>query len=330
MKVALVHNRKFPVTLYGGTERVIWWLAKGLTGLGIDVQLICQQGSHCPFAEVIPFDFSLNPETKIKCVDLFHYFSTPDFVPQRPYVVTIEGNGKLSEIFLPNTVFVSRDHAQRHGAICFVYNGLDPDDYLYCESKEPYLIFLGKASWRVKNIAGAIRIARKSGRPLKVLGGSRLLFKNWRGISWQGWVGGETKKRLICSSSALLFPILWDEPFGIAIVEALVSGTPVLASNRGSIPELIGEGVGFICSSESDFLKGIERLDCLNPQHCRDWAVDRFHYLKMARSYLALYDLVLKGGSLNVAVPQTQQPTCFPNRVKKPSSFISNRDSFSL
>lgn len=298
---------KLPVSLYGGTERVVWWLAKGLGELGASVVLVTAEGSHCPFAEVRSADFSRPIETQFSDIDLFHYNLTPETPPECPHLVTIHGNGKPGETFLRNTAFVSRNHATRHGAECFVYNGLDPSDYIYQEKKEEYLVFLGKASWRVKNVKGAIRLARLARRPLRIVGGKRLWLNHWRGIHWEGMLGGREKAELLACSSGLLFPVVWNEPFGLAVIEAMVSGTPVLASPFGSLPELVTDSVGAIRRSRREFLDGIERLKEWRSADCRDWVIEKFHYLKMAKDYLALYERVLDREALNASVPRAQQ-----------------------
>ena len=118
----------------------------------------------------------------------------PGGFPRRPHLVTIHGNGKPGETFLVNTAFVSRNHATRHGAECFVYNGVDPSDYIYREQKSDYLVFLAKASWRVKNVKGAIRLSRLAHRTLRIVGGRRLFPFNHRGgIHWEGFLGGRKR-----------------------------------------------------------------------------------------------------------------------------------------
>jgi len=307
MRIALVHNAKLPVFGYGGTERVVTWLAKGLSEAGIDVILAAAPGSQNPYGEVAFPDFSKPVETQIPSADLFHHFVTPPYEPEVPYLVTIGGNGQMGETFLPNTAFVSRNHAQRHGADAFVYNGVDPDEYLFRVDKQDYLVFLAKAAWRVKNVSGAIRMARAKKRPLKILGGT-----NWnpfrRGVQWKGMVGGKEKAELVSGARALLFPVIWNEPFGIAVVEALVSGTPVIASRRGSLPELLTRDVGFLCEKESEFIDAIDRLPEISPDRCREWALDKFHYRKMTDAYLKLYEEILKGQPINSRVPQATEP----------------------
>ncbi len=305
MKIALVHDAVLPVAAYGGTERVVWWLSKALAARGHEVVLACAPGSSCTWAQVVHPDFSQSIEKQIHC-DIFHYFNTPSFIPTKPYIVTIGGNGKPGEEFLLNTVFVSRNHARRHGSDCFVHNGVDPDEYEFSARKDGSLLFLAKASWRVKNVQGAIRLARAAGRPLHILGGSRWLFNHWRGIHWHGMLGGRAKAEFLARSSALLFPVLWNEPFGLAVVEALVSGTPVFATPWGSLPELIDPEVGRICEGDSDFLRAIQDVGSFRPERCREWALDHFSHHKMAEGYLAVYERVVAGELLNAESPVTR------------------------
>ncbi len=299
LKVLLIHDADFPVVAYGGTERVVWWLAKGLSELGEDVTVGCRPGSRIPFAKTVFPDFAKPLEPQVRGYDVHHLFNTPSETPSVPYVVTIEGNGKPGETFLPNTVFVSRNHAERHGSSVFVHNGIDPDEYEFRRDKEDYLVFLAKASWRVKNVSGAIRIVKKAGVPLRILGGTRWWANPFSAVKWEGMIGGEKKRKLIAGSKGLLFPVLWHEPFGIAVIEALASGSPVLATPFGSLPELVTPDVGRLCSSEAEFGEAIASLGVFDPDACRRRAVENFHYRSMAEKYLALYRRVASGESLN-------------------------------
>lgn len=286
----------------------MWWLSKALADRGIDVTLACMPDSECRWATTVFPDFSKPMDDQLTGFDLHHYFYLPLAPPAQPHVVSIGGNGKPGEVFPRNTAFVSRNHARRHGAECFVYNGVDPDDYIFRETKDDSLLFLAKASWRVKNVAGAIRIARKAKRELNIVGGNRWLFNHHGGIHWHGMLGGRPKAERIARSSALLFPVLWNEPFGLAVVEALVSGTPVFATPWGSLPELIGSSVGRICRDDDDFLGAIEDLPRFKAKDCRDWALARFSHHHMAESYLELYEKALRNEPLNPLIPATQDP----------------------
>lgn len=308
MHIALIHNAVLPVRGYGGTERLVSWLAKGLHARGVKLTLVLAVGSASELGSVLPFSEGPPLERALPDVDVFHYFNTPPIPPERPYIVTIGGNGKIGEMYLPNTVFVSRNHAERHGSHRFVYNGVDPDEYLFSAEKKGYLLFLAKAAWRVKNVEGAIRFARKTGKPLHILGGQRWLLNHWRGIHWEGKIGGVRKAEFVAGASALLWPIIWNEPFGIAVAEALVSGTPVIASRRGSSPELVDESVGFLCDSEDDFVRAIGEVPRISSHRCREWAVQHFHFLKMTDAYIKIYEEVLSGKTLNAKPPRASGP----------------------
>ncbi|MBY0369302.1 glycosyltransferase [bacterium] len=306
MRVVLIHEAQLPVTAYGGTERVVWWLSKGLSEQGLEVTLAALPGTQCEWAEVVYPDFRRPLEPQLPGYDVYQYFNTPEFRPERPYAVNIGGNGRPGERFLPNTVFVSQDHARRHGAECFVHNGLDPSEYVFQERKNRSLLFLAKASWKVKNVTGAQRIARSARWPLEVVGGERWLLKNWRGTQWLGMLGGRPKAEAIARNAGLLFPVLWNEPFGLAVVEALVSGTPVLATPWGSLKELVPAQVGRLCASEREFREAVANLGDFKAKDCRDWALAHFTYTQMAAGYRKLYERVLQGVALNSREPVTQ------------------------
>lgn len=308
LTVALIHDARLPVVGYGGAERAFWWLGKGLAEQGARVILGVRAGSSCPFADVHPIDFGRPLGPQLPEADLLHFFFTPSEDLGRPTVVTIQGNGKPDETFHPNTVFLCRNHAERHGAEAFVYTGLDPDEVTYRHTKGTNLLFLAKASWRVKNVKGAIRVARAAKRGLHIAGGSRWWLPRWRGVTWEGMIDGPRKRELLAESAALLFPVLWHEPFGIAIVEALASGTPVVGTPFGSLPELVGPEVGRICRSEEEMVEAVEEIRGIAPETCRDWAHAHFHYAKTAQAYRTLYEAVLAGRTLNVTSPKTRVP----------------------
>jgi hypothetical protein len=130
----------------------------------------------------------------------------------KPTLATQHGNSKVGATLPRNTVFISANHAARHGAACAVLNGLDWDEYAPFEAteREPYFHFLGKAAWRVKNVQGAIDVALHANVPLVVMGGHRLNIKRGfrltlsRRISFLGMVGGEEKFSVMRRSILLI------------------------------------------------------------------------------------------------------------------------------
>lgn len=114
-------------------------------------------------------------------------------------------------------------------------------------------------------------------------------------INFMGNVGGAKKYDFISQAKALLFPIQWEEPFGMAVIEALACGTPVVAMRRGAMPEIIKHGVnGFLADTEREFFEYANRVNEIKPQDCRDSVIDRFSSEAMARGYIDRYIEVIK------------------------------------
>lgn len=327
MHVIIVAERTLlPAQGYGGLHRMAWGLAKALVGLGHRVSLLCAQGSSCPFATVIPRDPSIPLAAQIPAdADVVHFNSAPPYGFDLPYVETIHGN--FNKSFSRNSVFVSADHAARHGSTQYVYNGIDWDDPEY---ERPNLSprsdrryhFLGKADWRVKNLAGAISVAKAlpEGCALDVVGGRRfswhmgLRLTLSRRVKFHGMVAGEAKAEVLRRSSGLIFPVVWHEPFGLAVIESLYMGAPVFATPYGALPEIVTPEVGCLSASRSEMVYDITHAS-FSPKVCHDYARETFSARRMALGYLAKYERVANGEFLNPALPAQveQKPTPWGN-----------------
>lgn len=272
--------------------------------MGHKVSVICQPGSKLPFASVID-DVPGKPVEQLLPAgfDIVHFWATPQPQPQFPYLVTIQGNGQAGEVFWPNTVFVSRDHARRHGWTEFVYNGLDLSAYPLERNKDDYILFLAKAKWRVKNLKGAIRIANRAGKELYVCGGHAPFWARGGTRSF-GMVDGDEKLKLIQKASVFLFPIIWQEPFGIVNIEALACGTPVVATPRGALPEIIDDTCGILADNFDELVAAIELAQKIDPLACRERVAQKFSHYQMAESYLRCYEKVLQDGQLRPGQPR--------------------------
>ena len=312
MKILLVHQTKIPVFSYGGTERVVWDLAKGLIELGHEVTFLVPEGSSCDFAKVICIDATKPVMAQIPsdAFDIVHFQSNTEMEPDFPYLVTEHGNSKREYPFPLNTVFISRNHADRYGSKEFVYNGLDWSSYGSVDWSMPRLRhhFLGKGSWPVKNLKGAIQVARRAGVELAVLGGTRLnlsrtfRFTPWRSIHFHGMVGGELKFRLLNESKGMIFPVRWNEPFGLAVIESLYFGNPVFATPYGALPEIVLSQHGYLSDSISDLALAVREMK-FDPRECHQRAVSMFNHLEMAKGYLEKYQRVLDGERMNPSQP---------------------------
>ena len=312
MNILIVNNTVIPAVKYGGTERVIWGLGKELAKMGHAVTFLVGQGSQCPFAKVLFFDPAKTIAEQIPAdTDIVHFNFTPKEQILKPYIVTVHGNSNDKNELDINTVFVSKNHANRYGSDSFVYNGLDWSDYGKpdLQIKRKYFHFLGNAAWRVKNIKGAINVCNSAGEKLVVLGGKRLnLSMGFRftispNVRFYGMVDDQKKSEILSQSKGLVFPVRWHEPFGLALIESLYFGCPLFGSPYGSLPEIVKEDVGFLSNSSSELTKALRSADNFSKKKCHEYAADIFNSRKMAEAYLKKYEEVLEGKKLNLQKP---------------------------
>ena len=316
MKILIVHKAIIPVHLYGGIERVIWDLGKELVRLGHKVTYLVKQGSQCDFAEIISIDESQEIIDQIpENIDLSHFHFVPPNLDKikKPYLITIHENIITTNSFDLNSVFVSKNHAERHGSSSFVYNGLDWENYIKPDftRERAYFHFLGKAAWRVKNVKGAIQVIKRTqSEKLRVLGGIRfnvkmgLRFTFSPRVSFYGMVGGKEKEELLNGSKGLIFPVRWPEPFGLAIIESLYFGCPIFGTPYGALPEIVGNKFGVLSNSAAELTAAVQNSDKFSPKLCHEYALSHFNSKKMALSYLEKYEKVLSGEKLNEIAPK--------------------------
>lgn len=309
MNILMVYKGELPPVTYGGTERVVWSLVKGLADLNHKVYLLSPDAVDCPWAETLLHNPSQPLDEQIPdYIDVVH-FHTSGTSNKKPYVITRHGNRQANQANDANSIFVSRKHALNHGCDAFVHNGLDWSEYrtpnLDSNKRLNRYHFLGKAAWRVKNVQGAIDITKRAQTQLDVLGGSRLNFKMGfrltldRHVKFHGMVDNDTKCDVLESSSGLVFPVTWEEPFGLAITESLYMGCPVFGTPYGALPELIrSPEFGFLSNKEAEIVEAIQQHH-IQPKLCHEYARDNFDHLTMARNYIAKYERVIHGEVLN-------------------------------
>lgn len=306
MHIALYCHAQLPARGYGGTQRVVVWLVRGLVELGHRVTVLARSGSRLHEAQVIALDpleirqAGFDPSRYTPGdTDILHAHSRLSTPPALPFVFTLHGN-RAEGTAAPNTIFLSADHARRHGASAFVYNGVDPSEFLFQSRKAGYDLFLGRLH-TVKGYRWAIEGARRSGRRLIVAGGWRPSWR--RSLRYVGSVEGTRKAELLAGAECLWMPALWDEPFGLTLVEAMISGTPVLGTRRGALPEVVSPDVGMLADTLDELIELRGRIDRVDPEVCRSWAETWFSHIRMAERYVRTYREFLNSGRLPVGEP---------------------------
>lgn len=313
MKIAHFSNEVLPVNYYGGVERVIVWLMEALHKMGHKNYLLAPEGTTSPFAQVINVKKVKKIEVESPVLDgkipadaeILHYhygYSYRDY--ELPVLKTIHGYAWLDKELDAHFNFLSDAHrkAYKRPDLPFVHNGLKPEEYMYGESKEDFLLFLSRADWKVKGLPIAVEVARRTGMKLVIAGNAHRKFvEGYAGFGYLkrhfnknclyvGEVAGEIKSAYLTKAKALIFPTQWEEPFGLVAIEAMVSGTPVIATHHGAMPEIVvDKKTGFLCDSAEDMVKAIHNIKDISPMDCRKHVLEHFTYERMAEDYIKLY-----------------------------------------
>ena len=182
----------------------------------------------------------------------------------------------------------------------YVHNGIPVDEFPFCKDKDDYFISINAITY-AKGVHNAIILSRKLKTKLILIGPIRdykyfeILRKYFnKYVTYLGEVDEETKRRLLCKARALLFPVEREEYFGLNMVEAMACGTPVIAFNRGAVPEIIQHGAtGFIGYSVEELMKYAQQLDKLDPKVIREYTRRKFSSESMALKYTLIYKSML-------------------------------------
>jgi len=189
--------------------------------------------------------------------------------------------------------------------IATVYHGLPKDLYKPGKGDGNYVAFLGRISPE-KRVDLAIRIAQDAGIPIKIAAKIDQADKEYfekeirhlldgPGIEFLGEINETDKNELLGNAAALLFPIDWPEPFGLVMIEAMACGTPVIAYNRGSVPEIIDEGkTGFIVQSIDEAVHALKHIQLISRENVRAIFEQRFSVETMTDNYEKIYQQMLK------------------------------------
>ncbi|MDB5126105.1 glycosyltransferase family 4 protein [Mucilaginibacter sp.] len=320
-----------PPRHYGPWEQVASNIAEGLIKLGVDVTLfatgdsitagklvsICEKGyeeDHSQDAKVLECLHICNLMERASEFDIIH--NNFDFLPltytgliNTPMITTIHGfsSPRIIPVYKKYNSrghYVSISNADRSPELEYmatVYNGLDTKDFKFTEQPKDYLLYFGRIH-HDKGPVEAMEIAKKAKKKLFIAGiiQDENYFKEKvepqlnEQIQYIGPAGPDKRNELLGNALALLHPINFAEPFGMSVAEAMLCGTPVIAFNKGSMPELIQhEKTGFLVDTVDEAVDMITQLGSIDRKYCREWANSQFSKEKMAADYLGLYKRIL-------------------------------------
>ena len=324
---------RVPPRHYGPWEQFVSLLTEGLVGRGVDVTLFATGDSKtgAKLVSVMPRGYSESPDVDVKVWESLHVsevferagdfdliHNSFDFLPltysslvETPMVTTIHGFS--NEGILPvyqkydeRTHYVAISDSNRHPTLDYlatIHHGIDTDAFELHPNPGRHLLFFGRIHSE-KGTAEAITVARRVGMPLVIAGivGDRGYFDrevaphlDGTAVRYVGPVGPPERKKMLGEAHALLHLISFDEPFGFSVVEALASGTPVVAFDRGSMVELIRHGQnGFLVQDVGEAADAIALAGDLDRTAIRRDAVARFGRDRMVDRYLEAYRQILQ------------------------------------
>lgn len=334
MRVAMLSSISWrtPPRAYGPWELVTSLLTEALVARGVDVTLFATLDSLTAgkLDGVAPHGYSEDSSFDAKVWEALHVahlferadefdliHNQADFIPlafsrltETPMVTTIHGFSSprilpAFERYNDRQHYVSISEADRAPSLTYaatIHHGIEVENFPFDAEGSDALLFFGRIH-PDKGAAEAIRAARAAGRRLVLCGLVQDQGYHEREVApfidgdrarYRGVVGGAERLRALGHARGLLHLIHFDEPFGLSVIEAMACGTPVIAYRRGSMPELIEDGVtGFLVDSFDEAVAAIARLGEIDRRACRRAVAQRFTVERMADEYLALYRRVV-------------------------------------
>jgi glycosyltransferase involved in cell wall biosynthesis len=345
MRIAQVSTLSTPVRENGSDsiESLVWLLTRELTALGHEVTVFGAQGSETPgeFIATLPGPYGTAgaPDDWQVCewinlcraveeserFDVLHSHAYLWGLPlarlaRAPMVHTLHTSPYHDEARLwsltPEACVTAISHSQWQAypelqPAAFIHHGIDPAQFRLQPEAEDYVAYLGRFI-PGKGPLQAIEVARRLGLKLLLAGPSNDYFREhvapWvdgRQVDYVGYLSGMARNRFLGSARALLYPLQAPEPFGLVQVEAMMCGTPVVATRLGAVPEIVDEGVtGYTAEATADLGELVLRSFALDRRRIRARAEERFSALRMARDYAALYERLVSAGSHDEGVVQ--------------------------
>ncbi|OBZ13364.1 MULTISPECIES: glycosyltransferase family 4 protein [Bacillales] len=312
MKIAQISTNTItvPPKDYGGTQRDVHYLTEELVRRGHEVILFAKKGSTSNASQT--FEYPSNNRKEQLDFIIKNLPEDVDFIHDHygivakanPPIPTIRNSHSKGVAGVQIPIYVSKTILKKYGKNkgFYVHNGIRVEDYQFRKNKDDYLLFIGRMIEQ-KGVHLAIKVAKKTGKKLIIAGplNDRKYFNSKikphlnHKIRYVGSVGGSKKQELLSGASCVLFTSTWDEPFGLVLIEALASGTPVLGFKKGAVPEVLKGLPQLLCSNTNEMASKIRNSKKLPSAHkCRRYVRARFSDIVMTDNFLKLYQKIIK------------------------------------
>jgi glycosyltransferase involved in cell wall biosynthesis len=348
MRIAMISTPFVPVPPrgYGGTELIVHELTEGLARSGHEVELFgtgdsrtsarlrfLYEQAQWPMHRLKDLNHVSWAMSQVRDFDIVHVHSAEALacsrlIPEIPVVYTLHHvrEDVLSDFyrFFPEVHFISISRDQRSREVPLrlgttIHHGLSPQRYEWTPTPADYVAFVGRFA-EIKGVHRAIDAALLANVPIRVAGechpidraygerevAPRLALPH---VSYLGTVGVEEKVPLLRDARAVLFPISWNEPFGLVLIEAMLSGCPPIAFPRGSVPELVEDGVtGFVVDGIDEMVELLRpgsALDRFDRRRCRERAEQRYGARRMVEEHERYYRSIVRSG---IGPPTSDRP----------------------
>jgi len=308
MKICQVREYTPPASGPQGAERVVESICRGLQKLGHEVVLLSEQPTE-------DFDIPVVSEVPPDC-DLIHFHGWyPDTSPIQynafgiPWVCTIHGGGMEQDPHWIQTVKEHKDHmifvskfiADRLDGEAFVWTSSQQEHFKYSEQKENYFLWMAGTDWgNGKGLFTTIRLAKKLRFNLKIAGTGKneeiinIIKQNCDDkIEYVGEVNGEQKADLLSKAKGFFLLTQLPDACPTVVGECMLSGTPIIGSAFGSVPELVTPDVGFICETDTDIAKAVAKIKTIKPSDCLQRGLQYFESVKASEKLLQYYTKML-------------------------------------
>jgi glycosyltransferase involved in cell wall biosynthesis len=342
MKIAMISPIAWrtPPHHYGPWEQVVSLLTEGLINNDINVTLfatgdsITKANLHSICPKGYEEDHEIDPKVW-ECLHISEVFEHAnefdlihnhfDFLPlsysklvKTPLLTTIHGFSSprilpVYKKYNQSVHYVSISDANRSPDLDYlatIHHGIDLDQFTFNPAPDEYLLFFGRIH-ADKGAYEAVQIAKKSKRKLIIAGiiQDKVYFNEKvkpylnEDVSFAGSADPEKRNKLLRNALALLHPINFAEPFGLSVVESFACGTPVIAFNKGSMPEIISDGEnGFLVSSIEEAVSAVKNIADIDRLFCRKDAEQRFSSQRMVKDYIKAYKMLLENKKMNVSI----------------------------